>query len=151
MESRRHQFHAACHPSSHTGRRQSRRLTPFPFPQQMQECFDVQSPHPRVPSTRINHQSDPFHHLQINLSSGGVPAFPSCKIRVKNSCSPCTCPFEAKTVFYFYSPDFLMVGSSQRRARNRKIARLSGAKKVGSVALYAWVGRNASHPKLSFL
>lgn len=42
----------------------------------------------------------------------GVPAFPSCEIRVKNSFSPCTCPFKAKTVFYFYTPDFLMVGSS---------------------------------------
>lgn len=82
------------------------------FPSRCRNALMSDPPCPQAPNTRINHQSDPFHHLQINLSSGGVPAFPSCKIRVKNSFSPCTCPFEAKSVFYFYSPDFLMVGSS---------------------------------------
>lgn len=48
-----------CCPSSHVGRRQSRRLLPLPFPQQLQECFDVCSSSPEHPAPRLTTRQTP--------------------------------------------------------------------------------------------
>lgn len=129
-ESHKHQVRAACRPSSCAGRRKSYCLPPLPFPQQMQECFDVRSPGPECPAPGLNTSQTlplpPDKSPKLRQAPfRGVPAFPSCRIKVKNSSSPCTCSSEAKTVFYFYSPDFLVVVYSPGHRAQGQIEKLS--------------------------
>lgn len=96
-----------------------RRLLPLPFPQQLQECFDVFSSSPKHPGPGLTTSQTPPpppnkspEHRQGLLRE--VLAFPACRIRVKNNFSPCTCSSKAKSEFYFYSSDFLVIVSTDR-------------------------------------
>lgn len=86
----------ACHPMSRAGRRQNRFLPPLPFPQQMQECFDVLSlgPERPAPGLTTSQTPPPPPNKSPKLRQAphsGMPASPSCRVRLKNSFSPCTC------------------------------------------------------------
>lgn len=97
--------------ASRAGRRQSRFLPPLPFPQQMQECFDVLSLRPErpVPALTTSQTPPPPPYKSPKLRQAprsGMPASPSCRMRVKNSFSPCTCSIRSQDCGLFLQPRF---------------------------------------------
>lgn len=126
------------------------------FPRSCRNALMFSSPKHPVPGLTTSQTPPPPPNKSPEHRQGllrGLLAFPACRIRVKNNFSPCTCSSKAESEFYFYGSDFLVIVSTDGwgigTGKNKKITRLSGTKRIGSMeSPYAMHGLEGAFPLL---